>query len=360
MPKEIRDTKENRTVDLRSDTVTQPTPAMRQAMAEAEVGDDVFGEDPTVNRLQEMAAKITGKEAALFVASGTMANLACQLVHCGRGDEMILGDQSHIFYYEQGGSAAVGGIHPRPIPNQPDGKLALEDIEAAIRPDNVHFPHSRLIVLENTHNRCYGMPLGTAYMAAIGELAHHYNLKLHVDGARIFNAATALDADVSELLKQADSVSFCLSKGLAAPIGSLVCGSVGFINRARRARKVLGGGMRQAGIVAAAGIVALNEMIPQLAEDHANAQKLARGLANIKGIKVESDRVKTNIVYLEIASDQSSENKSAVDFTDKLHDQGVKMLPTGPYQLRAVTHYGISNDDIEYTLNVTEQVLDKF
>jgi threonine aldolase len=360
MPKEIRDTKDNRTVDLRSDTVTQPTPAMRKAMAEAKVGDDVFGEDPTVNRLQEMAAKITGKEAALFVASGTMANLACQLVHCGRGDEMILGDQSHIFYYEQGGSAAVGGIHPRPIPNQPDGKLALEDIEAAIRPDNVHFPRSRLIVLENTHNRCYGMPLDAAYMAAIGELAHHYNLKLHVDGARIFNAATALEADVSELLKQADSVSFCLSKGLAAPIGSLVCGSTDFINRARRARKVLGGGMRQAGIVAAAGIVALNEMIPQLAEDHANAQKLARGLANIKGIKVESDRVKTNIVYLEIASDQSSENKSAIDFTDKLHDRGVKMLPTGPYQLRAVTHYGISNDDIEQTLNVMDQVLDKF
>ncbi len=360
MPKEIRNAKKNiRTVDLRSDTVTQPTPAMRQAMAEAEVGDDVFGEDPTVNRLQEMAAKITGKEAALFVASGTMANLACQLAHCGRGDEMILGDQSHIFFYEQGGSAAVGGIHPRTIPNQPDGKLATEDIESAIRADNVHFPRSRLIVLENTHNRCYGMPLDAAYMATIGDLAHHHNLKVHVDGARIFNAALALGAEASELLKQADSVSFCLSKGLAAPLGSLVCGSASFIIRAHRARKVLGGGMRQAGVAAAAGIVALNEMIPRLAEDHANAQKLASGLADIKGIKVESDRVKTNIVYLKIASEQSSENKNAIDFADKLHSQGVKILPTGPYQLRAVTHYGISADDIDYALNVTDLVLGK-
>jgi len=361
MPKEIRNNQEKiRIIDLRSDTVTQPTPAMRKAMAEAEVGDDVFGEDPTVNRLQEMAAKITGKEAALFVASGTMANLACQLAHCGRGDEMILGDQSHIFYYEQGGSAAVGGIHPRPIPNQPDGKLAAEDIEAAIRPDNVHFPRSRLIVLENTHNRCYGMPLNAAYMAAIGDLAHHYNLKLHVDGARIFNAALALGVEASVLLKQADSVSFCLSKGLAAPIGSIVCGSASFINRALRARKVLGGGMRQVGVVAAAGIVALNEMIPRLAEDHVNAQKLARGLTAIKGLNVESDRVKTNIVYLKIASDQLSENKSAIDFADELHGQGVKILPTGPYQLRAVTHYGISTDDIDHALNVIDMVWGNF
>ncbi len=353
----IRDIKEKiRIVDLRSDTVTQPTPAMRQAMAEAEVGDDVFGEDPTVNRLQAMAAKITGKEAALFVASGTMANLSCLLAHCGRGDEMILGDQSHIFYYEQGGSAAVGGIHPRPIPNRPDGKLTPEDIEAAIRPDNVHFPRSRLIVLENTHNRCYGRPLDTAYMAKIGVLANHYNLKLHVDGARIFNAALALGAETSELLRQADSVSFCLSKGLAAPIGSLVCGSSNFINRAHRARKVLGGGMRQAGVVAAAGIVALNEMIPRLAEDHANAQKLAHGLADIKGLSVESDRVKTNIVYLNIVSG----HKSAIDFADALNCRGIKILPTGPHRLRAVTHYGINADDIHYALNVTELVLSKF
>ncbi len=357
MLNEIRGTKENiRTVDLRSDTVTQPTPAMRKAMAAAEVGDDVFGEDPTVNRLQEMAAKITGKEAALFVASGTMANLACLLAHCGRGDEMIVGDQSHIFFNEQGGSAAVGGIHPRPIPNQADGKLAPEDIEAAIRTDNAHFPRSRLIVLENTHNRCHGMPLDTAYMAAIGDLAHHHNLKLHVDGARIFNAALALEAEASALLKQADSVSFCLSKGLAAPLGSLVCGSARFINRAHRARKVLGGGMRQAGVVAAAGIVALNEMIARLAQDHANAQKLARGLAGIKGLDVEADRVKTNIVYLKIASDR----KSAIDFADQLCGRGVKILPTGPRQLRAVTHYGISTGDIDYALNVTDLVLGKF
>ena len=357
MPSELKKNQANiRTVDLRSDTVTRPTPAMRKAMAEAEVGDDVFGEDPTVNRLQEMAAKITGKEAALFVASGTMANLSCLLAHCGRGDEMIVGDQSHIFFYEQGGSAAVGGIHPRLIPNQPDGTLAPEDIEAAIRADNVHFPRSRLIVLENTHNRCHGMPVDATYMAAIGDLVHHHNLKLHVDGARIFNAALALGVEASALLKQADSVSFCLSKGLAAPIGSLVCGSASFINRAHRARKMLGGGMRQAGVIAAAGIVALNEMIPRLAEDHANAQKLASGLAGIKGIHVESDRVKTNIVYLQIASG----HKNAIDFADELSGRGVKILPTGQYRLRAVAHYGIDTDDIDYALNVTDMVWGKF
>ncbi len=343
-------------IDLRSDTVTQPTPSMRKAMAEAVVGDDVFEEDPTVNHLQEMAAGITGKQAALFVASGTMANLVCQLSHCGRGDEMILGDQSHIFCYEQGGSAAVGGIHPRLVPNQPDGTLAPEDIEAAIRVDNVHFPRSRLVVLENTHNRCQGMPLDADYMATIGDLAQQHHLKLHVDGARIFNAALALGVEASSLLERADSVSFCLSKGLAAPIGSVVCGSADFIYRARRARKVLGGGMRQVGVVAAAGVVALNEMIPRLAEDHANARKLASGLAAMKSLQVQTAFVQSNIVYMELISD----NQNAIEFSNELAREGVMILPTSPTKLRAVTHYGITANDIDQALNVIDTVQRRF
>jgi threonine aldolase len=247
-----------RIVDLRSDTLTKPTPAMRQAMAEAEVGDDVFGEDPTVNRLEEMAAERLGKEGGLFVASGTMGGMVCHMAHCQRGDEIIIGDKSHTFLFEQGGSATVAGIHPRTVPNQPDGKLALDEIEAAIRPDNDHFPRTRAILLENTHNLCNGYPLDFDYMQKVGELARRYGLKVHVDGARLFNAATALDVNANELVAEADSVSFCLSKGLAAPVGSVVCGTKDFIARARRARKVLGGGMRQAGVLAAAGIVRIN------------------------------------------------------------------------------------------------------
>jgi threonine aldolase len=268
-------------------------------MAEAEVGDDVFGEDPTVNRLEKLAAKRLGREAAVFVTSGTMGNLVSQLAHCGRGDELILGSHSHTFFFEQGGSSAVGSIHPRTVPNQPDGKLALQDIEAAIRGDNVHFPQTRLIVLENTHNLCSGYPLDTGYMKAVGEIARLNGLKIHVDGARIFNAAVALNVDASDLTAEADSVSFCLSKGLAAPVGSMVCGNQDFINQARRARKLLGGGMRQAGIMAAAGIVALNEMVDRLIDDHANAKKLAEGLASIPGISIDPAHIKTNIVFFD-------------------------------------------------------------
>ena len=289
-----------RVIDLRSDTITRPTPAMRRAMADADVGDDVFGEDPTVNRLEEMAAERLGKDAALFVVSGTMANLVSLLVHCGRGDEVLLGNRSHTFFYEQGGCAALGGIHPRTLVNQPDGTLGLHDIEEAIRPDNVHFPKTRLIVLENTHNRCSGSPLTPRYMNDVKEIARRHNLKVHVDGARIFNAAVALGLDASNLVSEADSVSFCLSKGLAAPVGSVVCGSHDFIAEARRARKILGGGMRQAGVIAAAGIVALTEMIDRLAEDHDNAKRLAGGLAEIDGLSVDPGSVKTNIVYINI------------------------------------------------------------
>jgi len=337
-----------RVVDLRSDTITRPTPAMRSAMADAEVGDDVFGEDPTVNRLEEMAAKRLGKQAALFVASGTMANLVSLLVHCGRGDEVILGDRSHTFFYEQGGCAGLGGIHPRTLPNNPDGTLDFSDIEEAIRPDNIHFPRTRLIILENTHNRCSGNPLNPEYMKGVGEIARRNMVKVHVDGARIFNAAISLGVDASELVSEADSVSFCLSKGLAAPVGSLVCGSRDFIEEARRARKVLGGGMRQAGILAAAGIVALTEMTERLAEDHDNARRLAEGLAGVEGLAVDPGSVKTNIVYIDIIHNDVSSS----DLADRLSQEGVLLLPTGPRQIRAVTNYHITEDDVEYAVGV--------
>ncbi|MFZ1709106.1 MAG: low-specificity L-threonine aldolase, partial [Anaerolineae bacterium] len=287
-------------IDLRSDTITRPTLAMRLAMANAVVGDDVLGDDPTVQRLEALAAARLGKEAALFVASGHMGNLVSLLTHCGRGDEIIVGDQAHIFYYEQGSAAVVGGIHPRTVPNQTDGTLALDQIEAAIRGDNVHFPRTRLICLENTHNRCGGAVLDVAYVQAVGALARRHQLKLHVDGARVFNAAAALGVEVRELAADADSVSFCLSKGLAAPIGSVVCGSAAFIQQARRNRKLLGGGMRQAGVIAAAGIVALEQMVERLVDDHANAQRLSAGLSQIPGLTADPARTQTNIVMFEL------------------------------------------------------------
>jgi len=340
-------------IDMRSDTVTVPTPSMRRAMSKAEVGDDVFGEDPTVNRLEEIAAQLTGKEAALFVASGTMANIVSQMTHCSRGDEMILGDQAHIFFYEQGGSAALGGIHSRTVPNQPDGTLAIEDIEEAVRPENIHFPRTKLIVLENTHNRCSGSPLDAKYMRLVGRIARRFDLRIHVDGARLFNAAVALGTTARDLCLNSDSVSFCLSKGLAAPAGSLVCGSRQFIAEARRVRKLLGGGMRQAGVLAAAGIVALTEMIDRLAEDHHHAKKLAQGLAGIKGIGVQTEKVKTNLVFFEIAS----KNLTAVDLVNRLGERGIRMLPTGPRRIRAVTHYQITSRDIDYVLTTLRNTL---
>ncbi len=342
-----------RNVDLRSDTLTQPTATMRQAMAGAEVGDDVFGEDPTVNRLEEMAAERLGKQAAVFVASGTMGNLVSQLAHCGRGDEMILGNHSHTFFFEQGGSAAVGGIHPRTVPNQPDGKLALEEIETAIRGDNVHLPRTRLIMLENTHNQCSGYPLDADYMKAVGEIARRHGLKIHVDGARIFNAAVALNVDAKDLAAEADSISFCLSKGLAAPVGSMVCGTRDFIKEARRARKLLGGGMRQAGVLAAAGIVALTEMVDRLADDHANAKKLAEGLANTPDISIAPELVKTNIVFFEI----TRREMTVAELVNRLDEEGVRMSPSGPNRIRAVTHYHITSEDIDYSLSALSNVL---
>lgn len=342
-----------RIVDLRSDTITQPTANMRRAMAEAPVGDDVFREDPTINRLEELSAERLGKEAALFVASGTMGNLVSQLTHCGRGDEIILGDESHIFFNEQGGSAALGGIHHRTIPNQPDGSLKLNDIETAIRPDNIHFPRTRLIALENTHNRCNGGFLDAGYMRAVGDIARRHGLKIHVDGARIFNAAVAQEVAASTLAADADSVQFCLSKGLAAPVGSLVCGKTDFIAEARRVRKVIGGGMRQAGILAAAGIVALDEMVDRLADDHANARKLAEGLSAIDGLLVDLEHIKSNIVFFTI----TRADLTPQELTGRLKAEGVLVGPKAPDQIRAVTHYQVSSDDIDFALNIFARVL---
>src|SRR5688572_30021332 len=276
-------------VDLRSDTVTKPTPEMREAMAEAEVGDDVYMDDPTVNQLQEKAAEMLGKEDSLFVPSGTMGNLLALLVHCQRGDEVIVGDKSHIYMNEAGGMAALGGIHPRPVNNQTDGTLSLDDILASIQTEDVHHTITRLICLENTQNVCGGVPLSVEYTRAVGKIAHDNNLSLHMDGARIFNAAAALGAPVKELVQSADSVMFCLSKGLVAPIGSMLVGTGKFIARARHVRKMAGGGMRQVGVLAAAGIISLETMVNRLADDHLRAKKLAAGLRQVKGVIVDKD-----------------------------------------------------------------------
>jgi threonine aldolase len=340
-------------IDLRSDTITRPTAAMREAMAAAEVGDDVFREDPSVNRLEAMAARRVGKPAALLVASGTMGNLVSQLAHCGRGDETILGDQSHVFFYEQGGASALGGIHPRTLANDKDGTIALEKIEAAIRPDDVHFPRSRLVILENTHNRCGGAPLTPAYTTAVQQLVKRHGLKLHIDGARIFNAAVALGVDAAELAAPADSITFCLSKGLAAPVGSVVCGSEAFITRARRMRKSVGGGMRQAGIIAAAGIVALTEMVERLAEDHLNAKTLASGLAGIPGLLIDPDAITTNIVYFRVIKN----GLDAPKMVAQLAGLGVRVLPTSTDQMRAVLNYHVTGADVKRALALFNRVM---
>ena len=342
-----------KTIDLRSDTVTLPTQTMREAIFHAELGDDVFGEDPTTNRLEKMAAELMGKEAAILVASGTMGNLVSVLTHCRRGEEVILGDQSHTFLYEAGGMSAVGSIHPHTIVNQPDGSMRLEDIQAAIRGSNVHFPRSRLICLENTHNRCYGSALTPRYTESVAKLAGERGLRIHLDGARIFNAAVALGVDIKELTHHADSVSFCLSKGLSSPIGSIICGSGEFIAEARRNRKVLGGGTRQSGIIAAAGIEALEHMVDRLAEDHQNARRLAEGIARIQGLSLDLEKIQTNIVYFDMADDRFTAGK----LVTQLADRGIKILQVAPERLRAVTHYGISADDIDSALAVISEVM---
>jgi threonine aldolase len=342
------------TIDLRSDTVTQPTPEMREAMAQAAVGDDVYGEDPTVNKLQEMAAAMLGKEAGLFVPSGTMGNLASILAHCNRGDEIILGNLAHTFLYEAGGIAALGGIHPHTLPNQPDGTLKLEEIRAAIRADDAHLPVTRLITLENTHNRCGGAALSLEYTQAVGEIAREHGLILHLDGARIFNAAAALDVSPADLAAPADSVTFCLSKGLCAPVGSVICGEAGFIRRAHRMRKQLGGGMRQAGILAAAGIVALETIIPRMATDHLRAQDLAAGLAAIPGITLDPGTPHSNMVYLTL-DDEIPWN--AAEMALRLKAKGVLVGAVGSRRFRLVTHHWIDEAAVTQAITAFREAL---
>ncbi len=342
-------------IDLRSDTVSKPTPAMREAMAQAVVGDDVYGEDPTVNHLQEISAEMLGKEAALFIPSGTMGNLAAILAHCTRGDEVILGSSSHTFLYEAGGYAVLGGVHPHLVPNQPDGTMELNAIRNAIRPPDVHQPISRLVCLENTHNRCGGAPLSQEYTRAVSDLAHQHALKLHLDGARIFNAAAAQGVPARNLAAPADSVTFCLSKGLCAPVGSVLCGSQEFIHRAHRIRKQLGGGMRQAGIIAAAGIVALESMVDRLGEDHQRAERLADGLRDIPGIILDPGTPRTNMIFLSLADQAGTPDATTV--VEALAARGVLVGVSGTNRFRLVIHYWIDDPAVDLAVEAFHAVL---
>ncbi len=339
-------------VDLRSDTVTKPTPEMREAMAEAEVGDDVYMDDPTVNKLQKKAAEMLGKEDSLFVPSGTMGNLLALLVHCQRGHEVIVGDKSHIYINEAGGMSALGGIHPRPILNQIDGTLLLDDIRAAIQTEDVHHTITRLICLENTQNTCGGVVLSVEYTRAVGKIARENNLSLHLDGARIFNAATALNISVKDLVEPADSVMFCLSKGLASPVGSMLVGTNKFINRARHLRKMLGGGMRQVGVLAAAGLISLEKMSARLEQDHARAKNLFEGLKQIQGLKLDASP-SSNMVYFDLLD----EVKLSVDqIVEVMKKRGILVDWAGPSRFRLVTHYWVDDAGVEKTLHAFGEV----
>ena len=338
-----------RVVDLRSDTVTHPSPEMRRAMYEAELGDDVYGEDPTLNALEAKAAERLGKEAAVFVASGTMGNLVSVLSHAQRGDEIILGNKAHIFRSEAGGASALGGVSFHTIPNDERGMLDLDDIQAAVRPNDPHMPRTALVCLENTQNMCGGATLTQDDMKSVADAAHANGIPVHVDGARIFNAAVALEAPVSELVKDVDSVTFCLSKGLSCPIGSIIVGSEDYILEARRWRKMVGGSMRQVGVIAAAGLVALDNMVERLAEDHSNARKLAHGLAEIPGISIEPEALPTNLVFFDV------EREDRDELHRQLVERGVKG-GGGQKRWRYVTHYGITESDIDYTLETVRDV----
>jgi threonine aldolase len=341
-------------IDLRSDTVTQPTQAMREAMRQAEVGDDYYHEDPTIRRLEELSAERMGMAAGLFVASGTMGNLVSLLTHCRRGDETILGDVAHTYLFESGGLSALGGIHPRPIPTQADGTLHSLDIERAVRPDSVQEPRSRLLCVENTHNRCCGVAVSPQQMDVMTQTARLHGLAVHLDGARIFNAAIGLEVAPRDLTRGVDSVTFCLSKGLAAPAGAMLCGKEDFVREARRIRQMVGGGMRQVGVLGAAGIIALEQMVERLREDHENARWLADGIANIAGLRLVNEKVQTNIVVFELLAS----GKKPVDLHGSLARQGIRVAHySGTNRFRAVTHWGISRNDINAVRTVLSDIL---
>ncbi len=357
----------DRPIDLRSDTVTQPSPAMRRAMVESPLGDDVFGDDPTVNALEERAAALLGKEAGLFVASGTMGNLVAQMAHLARGQETIAAADSHVVMDEAAGHAVVVGASVRQLRARADGTLDLEELAESFRdPSDPHEPLTGLVALENTHAHSMGQPLTPAYEAEVAAIAHARGVPLHVDGARFFNAVVALGVSPAELAAPADSVTFCLSKGLACPIGSILVGSRPYIERARRARKLLGGGMRQVGVLAGPGLVALSDgpdgMIARLAEDHANARHLAEGLAELDAIvsaggvaqpepgRLDPSRVRTNFVVFRVQRDRAA-------FLTSLRDRGVLMVEYPHGTVRAVTHYGITAADVEATVRATAGAL---
>ena len=341
-------------IDLRSDTVTQPSDEMRRAMADAEVGDDVYGEDPSINRLQERAAGLLGKEAGLLMASGTMSNLVAALTHCQRGDEIVMGDQAHMFWNESAGASALAGAQIRLVPNDSQGRIDPDDLQGAIRPKgNVHMPPTTLVCLENTHNRCSGGVLTPEDTKRVADVAHAAGAQVHLDGARIFNAAVALEVPATALVKDVDDVSFCLSKGLSCPVGSVLCGSREFIAGAHKWRKMVGGGMRQAGILASAGLVALDSMVDRLAEDHANARRLAQGLANIDGISVDPDSIHTNIVIFEVAQAVGT----ADQVINALAEGGVLVTYPGQQSLRMVTHRHIDGADIDDALGRVSSVV---
>jgi len=343
-------------IDFRSDTVTWPTPEMREAMASADLGDDVYGEDPTVNELEAVAAERLGKEAGLFVASGTMGNLIAILTHATRGDEAIVGEDAHAFYWEAGGMATLGGIVPRPLPTDTEGRMDLARVERTVRIDDDHFPRSRLILVENSYGAKGGWPVPLDYFTGIRDLAVRHGMAVHLDGARIFNAAVALDVATAELVRDADSVTFCLSKGLCAPVGSILCGSSEFVRQARRIRKSLGGGMRQAGVLAAAGLIAVRDMVCRLQRDHEHARLLAEGLEKIPGIRIEPERVRTNMVYFDLESDL---DLTADGLTDRLRDEfGIGLGSDGPRTLRAVTHYWVGLDDVDALLGALSEILE--
>ena len=343
-----------RIIELRSDTFTTPTAEMRKAMADAEVGDDQYGEDPTVDRLEERSAEVVGKQAAVYVPSGMMGNLCGVLAQAQRGDEVILGDMAHIHQNEMGAFTVLGGIHARLVPNG-DGLPALADIEAAFRPAQGMYPRTALVCLENSHNNCGGTVLTAAQTRAVADLAHRLGAKVHLDGARIFNAAAALGVDVRELTQPVDTVQFCFSKGLAAPVGSILCGDAETVARARRVRKLLGGAMRQAGVIAAAALVGLERMRDRLAEDHRNARALADGLANVRGIRIDAAKVATNIVAFEV--DPAWMDAGA--FQKACAERGLRLsryLGNSP-RLRAVTHVDVTRDDVERALAIVSDVL---
>jgi threonine aldolase len=339
-----------RVVDLRSDTVTLPTDEMLDAMRTAPLGDDVYHEDPTVNRLEELAAKKVGKEAALLTTSGTQANLVSVLSQTKRGEEVILESEAHMYYYESGAFSAFGGLIPRLVKGQ-FGVLTPQDIESNLRPPNIHFPPTSLVCIENTHNRAGGTIWTPSQTRAVCDLAHGRGLKVHMDGARIFNAAVAQNLDVRELTQHVDSMMFCVSKGLSAPVGSLAVGDREFVDKARRYRKMLGGGMRQAGVIAAAGLIAIEKMVERLKDDHSNAQTLAKGLASIEGITIDRAHVQTNIVVYDV----SGLGTSGEGWIAKLSESGVKAGALENTRVRMVTHRGIEREDIVYALDVAEK-----